>query len=217
MDSLKQAAALRAIEEIQANTIIGVGTGTTVHYFIEALAKIKHRIDACVASSKATEEKLRARHIPVIDLNAAGEVALYVDGADEITPNGEMIKGGGGALVREKIIATNAKRFVCIADESKWVKRLGEFPLPVEVIPMARSYVARALVKMGGNPEYRQGFVSDNGNVILDVHHLNIQTPLSMELAIKSITGVVDCGLFAHRCADSLILATQNGVELHHF
>lgn len=217
MPDLKAKAALAAIDEIEDNIILGVGTGTTVNYFIEALVRVKGRIDACVASSKATEAKLRALHLPVIDLNVAGSVALYVDGADEITSLGEMVKGGGGALTREKILAHCAKRFICIADERKWVKRLGVFPIAVEVIPMARSFVAREIVKLGGDPQYRPGFVTDNGNVILDVFNLTINTPIALEEALKLIPGVVESGVFAKRCADSLILATASGLQRHTF
>lgn len=217
MLNLKQEAARAAIEAIEEDIVLGVGTGSTVNYFIEALAPIKHRIEACVASSKQTEEKLRAHGIPVIDLNVASSVNLYVDGADEINARGEMIKGGGGALTREKILASCSRQFLCIADETKWVKRLGVFPIAVEVMPMARSYVAREIVKLGGDPQYRQGFVTDNGNIILDVYHVDIQTPIALETELKNIVGVVESGLFAKRIANELILATRDGIKRYTF
>jgi len=213
MTDLKQQAAMAALSYIDDDMIVGVGTGSTVNYFIDALSTIKHRIDATVASSKATEARLKALGIPVIDLNVASSVPIYVDGADEVTAAGEMIKGGGGALTREKIVATVATKFICIVDESKVVKRLGKFPLAVEVIPMARSLVARELVKLGGSPEYREGFITDNGNIILDVHDLVINTPLSLEHSIKMIPGVVDSGLFANRVADIVLVGGPSGVN----
>lgn len=206
-DVSKQQSAKAALAYIEDNMIVGVGTGSTAAFFIEELATIKHRIDAAVASSKDTEAKLRALHIPVIDLNVASEVSVYIDGADEVNPRHELIKGGGGALTREKIIATVAKKFIVMVDESKMVKRLGEFPLAVEVLPMARSYVARQLVKMGGSPVYREDFMTDNGNIILDVYDLPILTPMSLEKDIKSIPGVIDSGLFAARTADVVLVA----------
>lgn len=208
---LKTKAAVAALTYIKDDMIIGIGTGSTVNCLIDELAKIKHRIEACVASSIATEQRLRAAGIPVIELNAAGTLPLYIDGADEVNAQGEMIKGGGGALTREKIIASASTHFICIVGESKVVHRLGQFPLAVEVIPMARSYVAREIVKLGGSPEYREGFLTDNGNIILDVHHLEIQVPVLMEEAINKIPGVVENGLFAKRRADQVIIATQNG------
>jgi ribose 5-phosphate isomerase A len=213
MSELKMKAALAALAYIHDDMIVGVGTGSTVNCFIEALATLKHKIDACVASSKATEARLKAAGIPVLELNAAREVSVYVDGADEVTAYGEMIKGGGGALTREKIIATVAKQFVCIVDESKVVKHLGAFPLAIEVIPMARSFVARQIVMLGGDPQYREGFVTDNGNIILDVFNLTINTPIALEERINLITGVVENGLFANRVADVVLVAKQNGVE----
>ena len=212
-DSLKQQVARAALDYVDDNMIIGVGTGSTVNFFIDELGKIKHRLDACVASSKATEQRLRALGIPVIDANVAGELALYVDGADEVNARGEMIKGGGGALTREKILASMSQRFLCIVDESKSVKRLGAFPIAVEVLPMARSFVARQLVKLGGDPEYREGFLTDNGNIILDVYHFEIMTPIALEESIQLIPGVVECGLFAKRCANDVLIASADGVK----
>lgn len=212
MNELKQQAATAALAYLEDEMIVGVGTGSTVNCFIEQLALIKHRIDACVASSKATEARLRAAGIPVIDLNAAVELAIYIDGADEVNQRREMIKGGGGALTREKIIATVAKTFICIVDESKVVNRLGAFPLAVEVMPIARSFVARELVKLGGDPAYREGFTTDNGNIILDVYNLDIITATTLEDAIKLIPGVVDSGLFGRRLADKVIVAGSKGI-----
>ncbi|KTC94537.1 ribose-5-phosphate isomerase RpiA [Legionella erythra] len=214
MNELKQQAAKAALAFIEDNMIVGVGTGSTVNFFIDELAAIKHRIDACVASSIATETRLRAAGIPVIDLNAAGELPVYIDGADEINPQNDMIKGGGGALTREKIIATVASEFICIVDESKIVNRLGAFPVAVEVLPLARSYVARELVKLGGDPEYREGFKTDNGNIILDVYHLDITTPIALEESIKLIPGVVESGLFTKRRADKVIAACRSGINI---
>jgi ribose 5-phosphate isomerase A len=211
-DELKQATARAAIEYVPAG-IIGVGTGSTANYFIDELAKIKGRIDGAVASSEATAQRLKSHGIQVLDLNSAGELEVYVDGADEITQHMHMIKGGGGALTREKIVAACSKKFVCIADGSKLVGMLGNFPLPVEVIPMAQSYVARELVKLGGQPMLRQGFTTDNGNIILDVHGLKIMNPVEMETQINQITGVVTNGLFARRPADVLLLGTSEGVK----
>lgn len=213
MDNKKQQAAEYALSLIQDDMTVGVGTGSTVNYFIDALASIKHRIDACVASSVASEKRLRQHGINVIDLNVASQVPIYIDGADEVNPYRELVKGGGGALTREKILATVAREFVVIVDDSKMVKRLGEFPIAVEVIPMARSYVARQIVKLGGNPEYREGFTTDNGNIIIDVFNLKIDTPMEMERNLKSITGVVDNGLFANRVADKVIVASDSGVS----
>ena len=211
-DELKQATARAAIEYVPAG-IIGVGTGSTANYFIDELAKIKGRIDGAVASSEATAQRLKSHGIPVLVLNSAGELAVYVDGADEITRHLHMIKGGGGALTREKIVAACSRKFVCIADGSKLVGMLGSFPLPVEVIPMAQSYVARELVKLGGQPVLRQGFTTDNGNIILDVHGLQIINPVELETQINQITGVVTNGLFARRPADVLLLGTSEGVK----
>ncbi len=212
MSELKATVAKAALAYIEDDMIVGVGTGSTVNYFIKELAVMKYRIDACVASSKATEQRLRELGIPVIDLNVAGDVPLYIDGADEVNQRREMIKGGGGALTREKIIATVAQRFICIVDSTKVVQQLGEFPIAVEVIPLARSYVARELVKLGGDPLYREGFITDNGNIILDVYHLNLAVPQMIEDAINLIPGVVENGLFARRLADQVLVATDQGV-----
>ena len=214
MSELKIKAAQAAMAYIEDDMVIGVGTGSTVNFFIKELAAIKHRIDACVASSKATEALLREAGIPVIDLNSVNDLPVYIDGADEVNELGEMIKGGGGALTREKIVANVAKQFICIVDASKMVPQLGTFPVAVEVIPMARSFVARQLVKLGGDPEYREGFVTDNGNIILDVYNLPLNTPQTLEDRIKVITGVVDNGLFAHRLADKILVASADGVRL---
>lgn len=210
---LKIEAARAALKYIQDDEIIGIGTGSTVNCFIDLLVDHKHRIKAAVSSSVASTKKLEALGIEVIDLNDAAEIPVYIDGADESNYELELIKGGGGALSREKIIAAVADKFVCIADESKYVKTLGEFPLPVEVLPMARSYVARELVKLGGDPVYRHGFVTDNGNVILDLYNFEITQAKVLELKINQITGVVTNGLFAVRPADHLILATESGIK----
>ena len=212
-DEKKKAAAAAALDFVEADMIVGVGSGSTANYFIDVLAKIKGKIDGAVASSKATEARLKQAGIAVLDPNAAGSLPLYVDGADEATEHRHLIKGGGGALTREKIIAASAERFVCIADDSKLVGRLGRFPLPIEVIPMARSYVARQIVLLGGQPAWRQGFVTDNGNVILDVHNLDILNPVELESKLDHIAGVVTNGLFARRPADVLLLATDSGVR----
>jgi len=212
-DEMKQAAARAAIALVPEDCIVGVGTGSTANFFIAELGRMKNRLDGAVASSEGTTNRLKAAGIPVYDLNGVGELAVYVDGADEITKQLAMIKGGGGALTREKIVAAVARKFVCIADESKLVDVLGKFPLPVEVVPMARSYVARELVKLGGTPEWRKDFVTDNGNVILDVHHLTITAPAELEERLNQITGVVTNGLFARRGADVLLLGTARGVQ----
>ncbi|AMP88260.1 ribose-5-phosphate isomerase RpiA [Legionella pneumophila] len=213
MSELKIKAAKAAIAYIEDDMVIGVGTGSTVNFFIKELAAIKHKIEACVASSKATEALLREEGIPVIDLNSVQDLPIYVDGADEVNERGEMIKGGGGALTREKIVANVATQFICIVDESKVVKRLGEFPVAVEVIPMARSFVARQIVKLGGDPEYREGFVTDNGNIILDVFNLNFSTPMALEDSLNVIPGVVENGVFAKRLADKVLVASASGVN----
>ena len=212
-DELKQAVAREAIKHVPMGGIIGVGTGSTANFFIEELGRIRHRFDGAVASSEATAQRLKAHGIEVVDLNSVHELELYVDGADEVNRSLAMIKGGGGALTREKIVAAVAKTFVCIADGSKLVDVLGRFPLPVEVIPMARSYVARELVNLGGQPEWRQGVVTDNGNAILDVYNLAIVNPVETETAINQIAGVVTNGLFARRGADVLLLGTPEGVQ----
>lgn len=211
-DEMKKAAAIKALEFIENDTIVGVGTGSTVNYFIDALATIKNKIEGAVSSSEESSKRLKAHGIEVFDLNNIDVLDVYVDGADEITKHMSMIKGGGAALTREKIVAAVAKQFICIADDSKQVELLGDFPLPVEVIPMARSYVARELVKLGGDPEYRQGVVTDNGNVILDVHNLSITDPKKLEADINAIVGVVTNGLFAQRGADVLVLGTKSDV-----
>ena len=216
-DTLKHAAALAAIDYIRPyltkDTVLGVGSGTTVNFFIDELAKLKLDFSAAVASSEATAERLRGHGIDVVDLNTVSNLDFYIDGADEINRNLEMIKGGGAALTREKIVAAVARRFICIADKSKVVERLGKFPLPVEVIPMARSYVARELVRLGGNPVYRAGVVTDNGNHILDVHNIFIDSAMYLENRIKKITGVVTSGIFARRNADILLVADEVGVQ----
>jgi len=212
-DELKKAAGEAALEYIKAGDVVGVGTGSTVNFFIDSLASIKNKIEGAVSSSVASTERLKSYGIPVFDLNDVNELPVYVDGADEITKHLHMIKGGGGALTREKIIAAVAGKFVCIADESKLVDVLGEFPLPVEVIPMARSYVARKIVSMGGQPVYRDGFVTDNGNHILDVKNLTIIDPPKMEAELNSIVGVVTNGLFAHRGANVLLMGSESGVK----
>ena len=213
-DELKQAVARAAIDHVRGG-IIGVGTGSTANYIIDALAVVKGRIDGAVASSEATATRLKSHGIPVIDLNSAGELEIYVDGADEITEHFAMIKGGGGALTREKIVAACSKKFICIADASKLVDVLGQFPLPVEVIPMAQSYVAREIVKLGGQPRLRDGFTTDNGNVILDVYSLSIVDPVSLETTLNQLVGVVTNGLFARRGADVLLLGTSEGVKTY--
>lgn len=212
-DELKKAVARAAIDYVPQG-IIGVGTGSTANFFIDELANIKGRFDGAVASSEATAQRLAAHGIAVYELNDVGELAIYVDGADEITQHMHMIKGGGGALTREKIVAACSKQFICLADGSKMVDVLGRFPLPVEVIPMARSYVARALVKLGGEPRLREGFVTDNNNVILDVHGLSILNPVELETTLNQIVGVVTNGLFAQRAADVLLLGTSDGVKM---
>ena len=213
-DQLKQAAARAALDFVPDDAIIGVGTGSTVNFFIQELATRKARIAGAVSSSEASTARLKAMGIPVFDLNSVNELPVYVDGADEITPHMAMLKGGGGALTREKIVAAVAKQFVCIADEKKRVPVLGKFPLPLEVIPMARSYVAREVVRMGGQPVLREGFTTDNGNIILDIHNLSIENPVEMETRLSALTGVVMCGLFARRPADVLILASAQGVSV---
>jgi ribose 5-phosphate isomerase A len=212
-DELKKMVAQAAIEHVVADTIIGIGTGSTANYFIDELAAIKHTINGTVASSESSAERLRSHGIEVFDLNSVDEISVYIDGADESDQHLHLVKGGGGALTREKIVAACSKKFVCIADDSKLVDVLGEFPLPVEVIPMARSYVARELVKLGGRPVYREGFVTDNGNVILDIHDMSIVNPRELEEKLNNITGVVTNGLFAIKPADVLLLGTQNGVR----
>ncbi len=212
-DELKKQVAEAAIEYVEAGTVIGVGTGSTANFFIDALAKIKGKIDGTVASSIASAERLKGHGIPVMDLNEVGELSVYVDGADETNEQLHLIKGGGGALTREKIVAGASRKFVCICDESKLVRMLGAFPLPIEVIPMAQSFVARELVKHGGMPELRQGFTTDNGNIILDVKGLEIMEPCTLESALNNIPGIVTVGIFANRPADVLLLGTASGVK----
>ena len=209
----KQLVAEAALKYVEDDAIIGVGTGSTVNIFIEKLAAIKHRIEAAVASSVATEELLKKHHIPIVNLNSVNELGIYIDGADEATKYLHLIKGGGGALTREKIIAAASSKFVCIVDDSKLVDMLGAFPLPVEVVPMAQSYVARKLVSLGGQPILRQGFTTDNGNIILDVHNLSITRPVDLESEINQITGVVSNGLFARRPADVLLVGDGDSVQ----
>ena len=208
----KRNAAKAAIEHINNNAVIGVGTGSTVNFFIEELAKNKGLIDGAVSSSVATENLLKQHNIPVVPLNSVIELPIYIDGADEATKNKHLIKGGGGALTREKIIAAASEQFVCIIDDTKLVPLLGNFPLPVEVVPMAQSYVAREITKLGGQPELRQNFTTDNGNVILDIHNMKIENPSEIENKLNQITGVMTNGLFAKRPADVLIIASDNEV-----
>lgn len=212
-DDRKRAVARAALEFVEHNALIGVGTGSTANCFIDEVASIRSRIEGAVASSEATAARLRGHGIPVLELNAVHELSVYVDGADEATRHRHLIKGGGGALTREKVVAQASRQFVCIIDDTKLVNRLGVFPLPVEVIPMARSFVARELVKLGGAPEWRAGFVTDNGNFILDVHNLSIREPVMLEEAINQIPGVVCNGIFARRPADILLVGTANGVD----
>jgi ribose 5-phosphate isomerase A len=216
-DQLKQAVAQAAIDfilpKLDEKSIVGVGTGSTANFFIDLLARHKMAFDGAVASSEATAQRLKSHGIPVYDLNSVSDLEFYVDGADESNERLELIKGGGAALTREKIVAAVAKTFICIADESKLVPLLGAFPLPVEVIPMARSHVARQLVKLGGDPVYREGVLTDNGNIILDVHNMRIDSPVQLEEQINNIVGVVTNGLFAARPADLLLLGTKDGVK----
>ncbi len=215
-DEMKKQAAWAALEYITTDGVVGVGTGSTVNHFIDALATIKGRIEGAVSSSNASTQRLKDHGIHVFDLNEVSEVAVYVDGADESNHYLQLIKGGGGALTREKIIAAAADKFVCIADATKLVDVLGKFPLPVEVIPMARSYVAREIVKLGGQPVYREGFITDNHNVILDVHGWDIMEAIKLEKTLNDIVGVVTNGLFAMRPADVLLLGSENGTKTVH-
>jgi ribose 5-phosphate isomerase A len=212
-DELKRAVAAAAIQYVPVGSIVGVGTGSTANFFIDELAKIKHKIEGAVASSDATAQRLKGHGIEVLDLNNVTDIPVYVDGADEITEHLHMIKGGGGALTREKIVAAVAQKFICVADQSKLVNVLGKFPLPIEVIPMARSYVAREIVLLGGQPALRQGFTTDNGNVILDIHGMQMMNPVELERQLNQITGVVTNGLFALRPANVLLLGTDSGVK----
>lgn len=212
-DDLKQAVAREAIRYVVDDAVIGVGSGSTANFLIDELGKVKNRIAGAVASSEKTAERLKRHGIRLLDLNGVDELPVYIDGADEITEHLAMVKGGGGALTREKIVSAVAKKFVCIADESKLVLVLGKFPLPVEVIPMARAYVARQMVRLGGQPKLREGFATDNGNIVLDVWGLSILNPIELEATINNVTGVVTNGLFARRGADVLLLGTQSGVK----
>ncbi len=211
-DQNKRLAAEAALQYVTDDMVLGVGTGSTVNLFIDALGRAKLRIRGAVSSSDATSQRLKALHIPLMELNESGDLELYVDGADEATPHMKLIKGGGAALTREKIVAAASKRFVCMVDQSKMVEVLGKFPLPVEVIPMARSYVARQLVKIGGQPVWRERIITDNGNQILDVHYLDIVDPVTLETHINQIPGVVTVGLFARRGADVLIVGGDAGI-----
>lgn len=219
-DQLKQAVAQAALDMIQArltkDTVLGIGTGSTANYFIDALAKYRFDFDGAVASSAATEARLKAAGIPVYDLNGVGTLPIYIDGADEANPHLHLIKGGGAALTREKIVAAASEEFICIADSSKQVDILGNFPLPIEVVPMARSYVARELVKLGADPVYREGVVTDNGNCILDAYHLDILDPIAFEQRLNQIVGVVTNGLFAQRGADVLLIGHPDGVKTYY-
>ena len=213
IDSQKQLSASAALDYIQMGDVVGVGTGSTVNCFIDALALIKSKVDGAVASSEATADRLRTHRIPVLDLGQVGTLPVYVDGADEATRHLHLIKGGGGALTREKVVAHASEKFVCIADQNKLVDRLGAFPLPVEVIPMAQSMVARKMVSFGGQPVLRTGFITDNGNIILDIRNLDIENPVDMERRMNQIPGVVTVGLFALRGADVLLLGTDSGIR----
>ncbi|HCE1577616.1 TPA: ribose-5-phosphate isomerase RpiA [Vibrio parahaemolyticus] len=213
-DEMKKAAGWAALKYVEKGSIVGVGTGSTVNHFIDALGTIKDDIKGAVSSSVASTERLKELGIEVFECNDVIKLDVYVDGADEINPAREMIKGGGAALTREKIVAAISEKFVCIVDDTKAVDVLGQFPLPVEVIPMARSYVARELVKLGGDPAYREGVVTDNGNIILDVHNMQITNPKEMEDKINGIAGVVTVGLFAHRGADVVITGTPEGARI---
>lgn len=212
-EELKKAVAFAALDYVKPGTVLGVGTGSTVNYFIDALAGVKGKIDGAVASSMATAERLKKHGIPVLELNATGDLPLYVDGADEATRHLHLIKGGGGALTREKIVAQASETFVCIIDQNKLVDVLGRFPLPIEVVPMARSLVGRELVKLGGEPVLREGYTTDNGNIIIDVHNLKILNPVEIEERLNQLPGVVTNGLFARRPADILLVATAEGVK----
>lgn len=212
-DQLKQAAAEAALAYTKNHSVIGVGTGSTVNFFIDALAEHKAELEGAVASSDATEARLKQHGIPVLDCNAVGGIPVYVDGADEVNPYLQCIKGGGAALTREKIVAAASRQFVCIIDQSKQVKMLGQTFLPIEVIPMARSYVARQIVIMGGDPVYREGVETDNGNIILDVYRLDYTDPVALESRLNNITGVVCNGLFAARPADVVLVASESGVQ----
>src|SRR3990172_1148449 len=212
-DEMKKAVAQAALDYVKAGALVGVGTGSTANYFIDALATVKHKVEGTVASSIATANRLKGHGIPVLELNDVVQLDVYIDGADETNKFLHLIKGGGGALTREKIVAAASKQFICVADETKLVDILGKFPLPIEVIPMARSYVARQIVKLGGSPVLRENFITDNGNVILDVHNMQIMEPAKLEATLDHIPGVVTNGLFAMRPADVLLLGTPQGVR----
>lgn len=212
--AMKQAAAVAALAYVQKDSILGVGTGSTVNCFIDLLASIKHTFEGAVASSNVTAKKLKEQGIPVYELNAVNEIPVYIDGADEFNDHHYLIKGGGGALTREKIIAAAAKKFICMVDQTKKVEILGvDHPIPIEVIPMARSYVARQIIKLGGDPVYRNNFVTDNGNIILDVYNLKLLDPIKIEQTLNNVTGIVTNGIFASRAADILIYSTETGVQ----
>lgn len=214
VEELKKQAALAAIEMIEEDMVIGIGSGSTINVFIDALAKVKNKIEGCVSASNESTSRMRALGIPVLDMNAVNEIPLYFDGADEINARKELKKGGGGALTREKIIATYAKKFVCLIDETKFRPDYwGDFPIAVEVLPMARSAVGRELLKLSANPDYRSGFLTDNGNIIIDVYQLDMLNPLEMEQRLNQIVGVIENGIFARRTADNVIIATQSGVR----
>lgn len=212
-ENLKKQAAIAALPYIKNCRILGIGTGSTVNHFIDQLAPLKAQFEGAVSSSETSTEKLLSLGIPILDLNAVGTLDVYIDGADEINNNLQLVKGGGGALTREKIIAAASRRFICIADQSKLVSRLGSFPLPLEVIPMARSYVAREVIALGGRPVWRENFITDNGNIILDIHGLDILEPMKLENTLNNITGVVTNGLFAKRSADTVLLASEKGTQ----
>ena len=211
-DELKQKTAEAALEYVKDVSVVGVGTGSTVNHFINFLADMKSSIDGAVSSSESTTARLKEIGIPVLDLNSIGEVEVYVDGADEVNPLKQMIKGGGGALTREKIVAAASKTFICIVDETKTVDALGAYPLPIEVIPMARSYVAREMVKMGGRPVWREDYFTDNGNEIIDIHNLDIMEPIKMERTLSNIPGIVTVGIFAERPADVVLIGKENQI-----
>lgn len=212
-EMLKRKVAEAALDHVNTGSILGIGSGSTINYFITALANIKHKIEGVVAASIETEKRLKQLNIPILDLNSTGELSLYIDGADEANSQLQLIKGGGGALTREKIIASASRNFVCIVDESKYVDMLGQKSLPLEVIPMARSYVARELVKLGGFPIYREGFITDNGNILLDTQHWDFTDPIKLERLLNNIPGVVSNGLFAQRPANTLIIASKEGIK----
>ena len=212
-ENLKKQAAIAALPYIKNCRILGIGTGSTVNHFIDQLAPLKAQFEGAVSSSETSTEKLLSLGIPILDLNAVGTLDVYIDGADEINNNLQLVKGGGGALTREKIIAAASRRFICLADQSKLVSRLGSFPLPLEVIPMARSYVAREVIALGGRPVWRENFITDNGNIILDIHGLDILEPMKLENTLNNITGVVTNGLFAKRSADTVLLASEKSTQ----